>query len=247
MQLSLEFVIPSGARDRPDPIRSLDASGTDASHSLADRLFRLGLAPGTPVTVTRNRTVLISWRARSGLRLHAGYVAAPDHVLSAIVQFVSRWAPRTERGTARRAFMSFPVEQYAPSRPERPRAPRAVPLQDQPVIDRLNALRAAFNERHFAGALAAIPIRLSHRMRSRLGELRASQSGAAVEITISRRHIRRDGWNAVADTLMHEMVHQWQAANGHPLDHGREFRRKAREVGISPRAVADLSSPRRNS
>jgi hypothetical protein len=143
--------------------------------------------------------------------------------------------------------MSFPVEQHAPSRPERRRAPRAVPLEDQPVIDRLNGLRTAFNERHFAGALPAIPIRLSHRMRSRLGELRASSSGTAVEIAISRRHIRRDGWNAVADTLLHEMVHQWQAANGHPLDHGRAFRRKAEQVGISPRAVADLSSPRRNS
>jgi hypothetical protein len=208
--------------------------------SLADRLRRLGLAPGTPVTITRNRTVLISWRARSGLRLHAGYVAAPDHVLSAIVRFVSRRVPRSERRAARRTFMSFPVERHAPSRPERPRAPRAVALEDRPAIERLNALRAAFNERHFAGALTAIPIRLSHRMRSRLGELRASQSGTAVEITISRRHIRRDGWTAVADTLLHEMVHQWQAANGHSLDHGREFRRKAMEVGIAPRAVADL-------
>ena len=108
------------------------------------------------------------------------------------------------------------------------------------MIDRLNALRTEYNERHFAGTLPAIPIRLSHRMRTRLGELLASASGAAVGITISRRHIRRDGWNAVADTLLHEMVHQWQAANGHPLDHGREFRRKAMDVGISPRAVADL-------
>jgi hypothetical protein len=143
--------------------------------------------------------------------------------------------------------MSFPEEQHVPSRPERPRAPRALPPEDRPLIDRLEALRAEFNARYFEGALPTIPVRLSYRMRSRLGELRSSRSGTAVEITISRRHIRRDGWNAVSDTLLHEMVHQWQAENGHPLDHGREFRRKAKAVGISPRAVADLSSPRRNS
>ena len=228
MQLSLEFA-PKQA-----------SPAVDVSPSLADRLYHLGLTPGTPVTVTRNRTVLISWRARSGLRLHAGYGAAPDQVLSAIVRFVSRRTPRTERIHARRIFMAFPVEQHVPSRPERQRAPRTVPVEDQPVIDRLNGLRDAFNERHFSGMLPAIPIRLSHRMRRRLGELRASQNGTAVEITISRRHLRRDGWGAVADTLLHEMVHQWQAVHGHPLDHGREFRRKATEVGIAPRAVADL-------
>ena len=228
MQLSLDVAPEESAPD------------VDAPQSLADRLYRLGLTPGTPVTVTRNRTVLISWRARSGLRLHAGYGAAPDQVLSAIVRFVSRRAPRAERRQARRVFMTFPVEQHVPSRPERQRSPRAIPVEDQPAIDRLNGLRDAFNERHFSGMLPAIPIRLSHRMRRRLGELRASPGGAAVEITISRRHIHRDGWSAVADTLLHEMVHQWQAVHGHPLDHGREFRRKATEVGIAPRAVADL-------
>ena len=32
------------------------------------------------------------------------------------------------------------------------------------------------------------------------------------------------------------MVHQWQDENGHPLDHGRGFRAKARAVGIVPAA-----------
>ena len=90
--------------------------------------------------------------------------------------------------------------------------------------------------------VATIPVRVSDRMRSRLGELRAARAGSLPVIVISGRHIRRHGWDAVSDTLLHEMVHQWQAQQGHPLDHGREFRRKAREVGIVPRAVADLRS-----
>ena len=207
--------------------------------SLPDRLYALGLEAGTPVAVTRNRTILISWRARSGLRLHAGYAAAPDDVLRAIVRFVSRRVPRAERTAARRIFMAFPVERHAESRAEPMRALRPVDVADQPLIDRLTHMHELLNARHFNGALATVPIRLSDRMRTRLGELRVSPNHGP-QIVISRRHIRRHGWDAVCDTLLHEMVHQWQAENGHPLDHGREFGRMARQVGISPRAVADL-------
>jgi hypothetical protein len=214
--------------------------------TVADRLYHLGLTPGTRVTLTRNRTVLISWHARSGLRLHAGYAAAPDEILQAIVRFVARRVPRAERAAARRVFMAFPIELHATSRPERPGVPRPVPPMDQPLVDRLTHMHELLNERHFAGALGVVPIRISDRMRSRLGELRAASSRGfsrgPIEIALSRRHLRRDGWDALCDTLLHEMVHQWQAENGHALDHGREFRRKAKEVGITPRAVADLRS-----
>ncbi|MES1258988.1 MAG: SprT-like domain-containing protein [Gemmatimonadota bacterium] len=183
---------------------------------------------------------MISWRASSGLRLHAGYAAAPDEVLRAIVRFLSRRVPRAERLAARRLFMAFPVQDHVPSHPERVRRAPPVAAGDQPIIDRLIHMHEMLNARHFDGALASIPIRISGRMRSRLGELRAARGDAPPEIIISRRHIRRHGWDAACDTLLHEMVHQWQAEQGHPLDHGREFRRKAREVGIVPRAVADL-------
>ncbi len=208
--------------------------------TLADRLYSLGLSPGTPVTLTRNRTVMISWRARSGLRLHAGYAAAPDDVLRAIVQFLTPRVRRVERTAARRIFMTFPVDQHVASRPERARALPSIAPQDQLFVDRLTVMHELLNARHFNGLLADIPIRVSDRMRSRLGELRAARGPSPPIIVISRRHIRRHGWDAVSDTLLHEMVHQWQAEQGHPLDHGREFRRKAREVGIVPRAVADL-------
>ena len=213
------------------------------SDNITERLYRLGLEPGTPVTLTRNRIVMISWRARGGLRLHAGYAAAPDDVLRAIVRFLARRVPRTERRAARRIFMTFPVNQHVASRPERVRALRPIVPEDQPWVDRLTHLHQLLNARHFDGMLAAIPIGVSDRMRSRLGELRGSRAGAPPAIVISRRHIRRHRWDAVSDTLLHEMVHQWQAEQGHPLDHGREFRRKAREVGIVPRAVADLRGP----
>jgi hypothetical protein len=108
-----------------------------------------------------------------------------------------------------------------------------VRVEDAPILARLAELHRELNARYFEGRLREISFRLSGRMRSRLGEVTLERgSGAATEIGISRRHLRRDGWTAVSATLLHEMVHQWQAESGLPVNHGREFRRMARIVGL---------------
>ena len=66
--------------------------------------------------------------------------------------------------------------------------------------------------------------------------LTPARRGEPAEIAISRRHLRRHGWAEALETLLHEMVHQWQDENGHPVDHGTLFRAKAREVGIAASA-----------
>ena len=73
-------------------------------------------------------------------------------------------------------------------------------------------------------------------MRSRLGHYSAASGNEPGEIAISFRHFRRHGWDEALQTLLHEMVHQWQDETGLPIDHGPTFRNKAREVGIAPRA-----------
>ncbi len=230
-------VVPPQSTPLPDDGQlGLDLDAAPEA-SLPDRLFALGLAPGTAVELTRNRTVLVSWHTRTGLRLHAGYAWAPDAVLHAIVTFLKpRGVPRAERLAARRRFLAFPVDRHAPSR--RRRTPAAPPREHAAEIAELTRLHQILNQRHFGGTLATLPIRLSERMRSRLGEFRADHDGGPVEISVSRRHLRRDGWAAATETLLHEMVHQWQAETGRPLDHGRAFRAKAREVGIRPNATA---------
>ena len=54
-----------------------------------------------------------------------------------------------------------------------------------------------------------------------------------------RREIREGAMRkgATLETLLHEMVHQWQYEEGLPVDHGARFRSKAREVGIEPAAT----------
>ena len=201
---------------------------------LPARLRDLGLAEVDQVLTHTNSTVMLSLSRRT-LRLHRGYAFAPDEVLRAIVQFVNPRVPRVRRRAAEREFLRFPVFSYVSSpvpdvRRERPRP------GDRPLLRRLKELHRTLNLEHFDGALREIPIRLSGRMKRRLGELVVGPDSQPTEIGISRRHIARHDWSEVAHTVLHEMVHQWQAETGRGVDHGAEFRAKAREVGVLPAA-----------
>jgi hypothetical protein len=105
------------------------------------------------------------------------------------------------------------------------------------LLHRLETRHRELNQEHFGGTLGEIPIRLSSRMKRRLGELSVDiRSGRPMELSIGRRHISRHSWAEVEHTLLHEMVHQWQAETGLRVDHGRTFRKKAQEVGVLPAA-----------
>jgi hypothetical protein len=107
----------------------------------------------------------------------------------------------------------------------------------------LTGWHARYNARHFDGALKPIEIRVSRRMKTRLGHYTAATAGGeAAEIAISRTHVRRHGWPEALHTLLHEMVHQWQDETGHTIDHGATFRAKARAVGIAPYARRVLAT-----
>ncbi|MFI5249275.1 MAG: SprT-like domain-containing protein [Gemmatimonadales bacterium] len=107
---------------------------------------------------------------------------------------------------------------------------------------KLVAQHAEYNAARFGGALGALPIAVSRRMRSRLGYYRLANKTLPAMIMISRGHLRRHGWEEVFQTLLHEMVHQWQAESGQPVDHGPQFRAKARAVGAVPRAKRPVGS-----
>jgi hypothetical protein len=202
---------------------------------LGDRLAMLGLRETDKVLTHANRIVMLSLNRRV-LRIHQGYAFASDRVLQAIVRFLNPRVPRALRRLAEQEFLAFPVHEYAPSQPRAERRERARP-GDVALLHRLESLHRQLNAQHFGGVLGEIPIRLSGRMRSRLGELAVEiRSGRSLDIAISRRHIARHAWSEVEHTLLHEMVHQWQAETGLRIDHGRTFRQKAREVGVLPAA-----------
>jgi hypothetical protein len=157
-------------------------------------------------------------------------------VLKAIVRFLNPRVPRLLRRAAEREFLGFPVEDHAPPPPRLERRERAR-HGDLLLLHQLEASHRRLNADHFSGALGEISIRLSGRMRTRLGELAADlRTGRPTQITMSRRHLARHSWAEVEHTLLHEMVHQWQGETGLRIDHGPTFRKKAREVGVLPQA-----------
>lgn len=211
---------------------------------LPERLQGLGLRNVERVLTHTNRTVMLSL-SRGVLRIHRGYAFAPDEVLKAVVRFLNPRVPRAARRAAEREFLDFPVQVYAasPERPARPPRPRPGDLR---LLHRLEELHRQLNARHFGGLLGRLPIRISDRMKRRLGELALDcKTGRPTEIGISRRHLNRHPWPEVEHTMLHEMVHQWQAEAGLAVDHGPTFRRKAREVGILPAAGRVLGTPPR--
>jgi hypothetical protein len=204
-----------------------------SADALLARLRTLGLRGIDRCLLTRNRSVMISFRG-GVLRLHRGYLDAPPDIHCAIVAFVSG-RTRSARRDAQRVILEHPIPVHE-MRPRREQAHHPRP-SDVALIEELARAHAHYNAMLFGGQLSRIAIRISGRMRNRLGQYSSPcASGRPAEITISRRHVRRHGWEEALHTLMHEMVHQWQAENGKPIDHGREFRRKAREVGVEPTA-----------
>jgi len=213
-QLALEFDAPALPADAVE---------------LLVRLRTLGLRRIDECRLTRNRNVMVSFHGRV-LRIHQGYLAAPHDVHEAIVRFIEG-RTRAERRAARTQIVSFKVATPAPSRRREQTHP-----DDEPVSLKLSEWHERLNAEHFGGGLKTIPVRVSRRMRSRLGHYSAATEREGAEIAISRRHLRRHGWHEALQTLLHEMVHQWQDENGLPIDHGRRFRAKAREVGIEASA-----------
>jgi hypothetical protein len=222
-----------GRASRDDAQLSLELSTAPPSPrdagELLERLRAVGLRRIERCRLTSNHNVMVSFRGPE-LRVHEGYLGAPDEVLRAIVVFV-QGRTRGERRAARRRIVSYTIQTGPPTRRR-----ERMHADDEPLAARLSEWHAQLNAEHFGGSLRAVPVRVSRRMKSRLGHYTAATADVTGEIAISRRHLRRHGWDEAVHTLLHEMVHQWQDESGLALDHGPGFRTKAREVGIEPAA-----------
>lgn len=212
---------------------------------LARRLALLGLPRPRRIRVNDNGTVMVSLSRSGVLSIHRGYALAPDRVLKAVVRFLKPRLPRAARRAAEREILAFRAAEWALGEPRRRRAPDRPRPGDAEKAERLARLFAEYNGRHFGGLLPSLPMRISGRMRTRLGQLCLHhETGEPHEITLSRAHIDRHGWREAAHTLLHEMVHLWQHVHGHAVDHGPMFRRKAREVGVVAAARRDVGATR---
>jgi hypothetical protein len=226
-------------RRRRDPSQlelGLSVAAPRNAEDLLGLLRELGLTRLHRCRLTRNRNVMVSFGGDE-LRVHEGYLGAPVPVLRAIVTFVEG-RTRAERRAAQRVIVSHPI------RAARPPARRdRTHEEDGGIAEKLAAWHERYNLRYFHGRLRHVPIRVSRRMKSRLGHYTARTAGGEpAEIAISRAHLRRHGWEETLHTLLHEMVHQWQDESGHTIDHGATFRAKCRELGIAPYARRVLAT-----
>ncbi|MGK2934471.1 MAG: SprT-like domain-containing protein [Gemmatimonadaceae bacterium] len=206
----------------------LPAGGDD----LPARLYALGLDREVRVSLTDNSTTMVSF-GEGWLRVHRGYSSAGDEVVGAIVQF-ARAKRRDSRSEAKRVLLSYAA--VLSGRRARMRREATHPA-DEPYAARLTEAHAELNARLFGGKLRPMTIAVSRRMKRKLGHYSLAAADRPAVIALGRRHIRRDTWEDVIHTLLHEMVHQWQQESGLPVAHDRAFRAQARQIGIDARAV----------
>lgn len=184
------------------------------------------------VVFTRNRRVMASVAAGGEeLRLNVAFASASDDVLAAVARLFSA-RDRRRRDAARETVRRFIEEIPAHPAPPRQRR-RRVPPADRAHLERLRAEFDRVNAEHFGGTLPAVPLYLSGQMRRRNGHF----SAHPLEIVLSRRLCAHGHEGESEQTLRHEMIHLWQHATGRPVDHGLDFRRMARRLGVHPRAT----------
>lgn len=226
----LSFDLPASApATGPESRRTDPEERRRRAGMLHERLRAHGLRTMDRVILMHTRTVMVSVSG-STLRVNDAYADAPDSVLGAIVTFATARS-RKARKAATDIILSYGAGADVSVHARRPDLPRKMDVIPARLLGRLHEV---LNGKHFNGLLKPISIRFSGRMVRRLGHYDPGNRNTAPEIVISRRHVMRDGIEQAADTLLHEMVHQWQHENGLPIDHGRDFRKKAEEVGIVP-------------
>src|SRR6202049_3660526 len=206
--------------DRAQLALDLDEAPPKNAEELRARLMHLGLGTQYRVRRTTNGTVVVSYSGGE-LRIHHSFLGADEEVWRAVIVFV-HGRTRVVRNAARRTILEFPVARSSPAPRRKPSPERTTPT-DLPFIRELSRWHAAYNDERFGGALRTIPIRISRRMKSRLGHYSPTSQDCEAEIVISRRHIRRDGWEEALHTLLHEMVHQWQGEEGLVVHHRWDF------------------------
>ncbi len=112
------------------------------------------------------------------------------------------------------------------------------------ALGRLYVLYHETNILRFSGLLPAVPIFIRPNVRRARTAGRVmiaytetnGATGSPRQIVVLESHALSSPWSAVKDTMLHEMIHVWQAQRGEAPGHGDSFRQMARQLRISDRA-----------
>ena len=204
----------------------------------ADRLERVAFRP--------NRSTIWSLtRDGRALNLHEGYRDAPLSIVRAFVAIANNY--RRANGKYREACQhvrSWPGIDHAMRRVRsqsgRARRPaRVIPCQGTPPQQlRIRELYRQLNRTRFDDRLPTdIPLRISRRMKSRLGHMApegTARSRSVGEIALNRMLFRKGNEAALRETLLHEMAHVAAYLFDGDAGHGAAWRAWAVRAGCRP-------------
>lgn len=202
------------------------------------------------VTFKTNRSTI--WSLTQGgaaLNLHVAYRTAPLHVLEHFATIVREATRDTvayrAAASAVRLWDGLELElrriwREQRKRPRRPsqrrrRVSDAGPCcatEDQKIY--LRHLYRYLNRTRFDGRLPEIPVRLSNRMTTRIGQMLPTMRDGqrhVVELALNVDLMLEGNGRERIDTLVHEMAHAADWLFAGKLDHGDSWRRWARYAG----------------
>lgn len=253
--------VPPPAADRSSGVGPRAATAGEFLAALQQR----GATRLQQVRFRRNRRVLWSLTDRGRtLNLHEAYAGAPPSLLDAFALLagnsrdaegrrrsarrVREWPPVVEAmGRLREVEVLAALAVARGRRGEEGEAPPETPgvgpscVGGEEERTRILSLYRRFNRERFDGCLPPeVPIRLSNRMRRRLGHMRPGTGPGGdrvvVEIALNHQLLLAANHHLLLDTLLHEMAHAADWLVDGRAGHGPSWRGWARRVGCQPRA-----------
>ena len=209
------------------------------AEDILDLLRTAGAHRLESVALRRNRSTLWSLTQRGTvLNLHAAYAEAPVSVLLAFAGLVRGAGRRTSEYRLARKQVGAWEGVLDSTRPARSSGPCcATPLQRV----YLRRLYRDLNATRFSGRLpTTVPIRLSNRFTTRLGQMVAGSNGPrriVVEVALHADLMLASNDAVRTDTLLHEMAHVANYLFDGEVGHGRRWREWARSAGCNERAT----------
>lgn len=232
----------------------------------AAQILELIRATGAPrlrkVVLKENRTTI--WSLTQGgrvLNLHSAYRLAPPSILRAFGDIVRASSRRSDAyAAARRRVSEWPglapeldrirrrsVRASAPPR----RGPGVGPCCATPAQRvYLRRVYRYLNTTRFGGRLPlTVPIRLSNRFSSRLGQMVpgvVDGRRVVLEIALNVDLMLEGNGRERLDTLLHEMAHAANYLVDGEVGHGARWRHWARHAGCDDRALCEAPIRRRH-
>lgn len=234
----------SNARVKPRALQLEMSFGRSESEMLR-LLRREGARRLEKVAFRPNRSTIWSLTQEGRvLNLHEGYRGAPLPVVRAFVVIANHSRRSSVRyREACRFVRTWPGIDHALRRlnvrsPGR-RSPRPVRCQGLPQEQvRVRDLYRRLNRTRFGDRLPTdIPLRISRRMKSRLGHMApegTSRNPTVGEIALNRTLLRKGNEAALEETLLHEMAHVAAYLFDGDPGHGSAWKAWARRAGCRP-------------